>query len=53
MRSAGTISGDQPRVTQRDLKREDAPASLQYRVTSMRSLDNNRSTRSMGREGRR
>lgn len=45
--------GDQPRVTQSDLSRGEAPASLQYRVTSIRSMDNNRSERPSGRDGRR
>lgn len=53
MQKTVTLRGDQPRVTQGDLARGEAPASLQYRVTSVRSMDNNRSTRSEGREGRR
>jgi hypothetical protein len=53
MQQTYTSSGDQPRMTQSDLSRGEAPASLQYRVTSVRSMDNNRSMRPMGREGRR
>jgi len=47
-----TISprGDQPRVTQTDLARGEQPASLQYRVTNIRSMGNNRSTRREGRD---
>jgi len=53
MQKTYTSMGDQPRVTQGDLSRGEAAPSLQYRVTSTRSADNNRSARPMGREGRR
>ena len=50
MEKTVTLRGDQPRVTEGDLARNEAPASLQYRVTSIRSMDNNRSARRMTRE---
>lgn len=50
MQKTVTLRGDQPRVTQGDLSRGEQPASLQYRVTSVRSMDNNRSTRRMSRD---
>lgn len=50
MQKTVSLRGDQPRVTQGDLSRGEAPASLQYRVTSVRSMDNNRSARRMSRD---
>lgn len=50
MQKTVTLRGDQPRVTQGDLGRGEAPASLQYRVTSIRSVGNNRSTRRESRD---
>ena len=43
---------DQPRVTTESLKRMDAPANLQYRVSGIKSMNSRkpkRSTRDLGR----
>lgn len=45
-------TGDQPRATAGDISRADAAPSLQYRVSSIKSLGDNRSMRPMRREGR-
>jgi hypothetical protein len=50
MQKTVNLRGDQPRVTQGDISRGEGSPSLQYRVTSIRSIGNNRPTRREGRE---
>lgn len=40
---------DQPRVTTGELKRGSQPATLQYRITGVKSFDRSPSQRSYGR----
>jgi len=50
MQKTVNLRGDQPRVSQSDISRGEQPASLQYRVTSIRDMSNTRSTRREGRD---
>jgi hypothetical protein len=50
MEKVSSLRGDQPRYTEKDLSRSEAPASLQYRVTSIRSMGNDRGTRRPSRD---
>jgi|DEB19_MinimDraft_3_1074340.scaffolds.fasta_scaffold24417_2 hypothetical protein len=50
MEKVTSLRGDQPRYTQKDLARSEAPASLQYRVTAIRSMGNDRGARRLSRD---
>ena len=50
MEKASSLRGDQPRYTEKDLSRSEAPASLQYRVTAVRSMGNTRTDRRPSRD---
>lgn len=50
MENTRSLRGDQPRYTEKDLSRSEAPASLQYRVTAVRSMSNDRGTRRPSRD---
>lgn len=50
MEKVSSLRGDQPRYTEKDLSRGDAPPSIQYRVTAVRSMGNDRGTRRPSRD---